>query len=44
MWRHEETIVIVQMRDDDLDKAIGEVEVVISGWIQDAFRIINRVW
>ena len=44
MWRHEETIVIVQMRDDDLDKAIGEVEMVISGWIQDAFRRINRAW
>lgn len=44
MWRHEETIALVWMRDDDLDKAIGEVEMVISGWIQDAFRIIYRAW
>lgn len=43
MWRHKETIAMVQMRDDgDLDKAIQEVEMVITGWIQDVFRKENQ--
>ena len=45
MWRHEKTIVIVPMTVGDiLDKAIWEVEMVISGRIQGAYRGINRSW
>lgn len=39
MWRHEETIAVIQKRDDgDLDKALWRMEVVISGCIQEAFK------
>lgn len=39
MWRHEEAIAVVQMRDDgDLDKALWKMEMVVSGWIQEAFK------
>lgn len=43
MWAPEEAIVVVQMRNDgNLAKAIWEVEMAMSGSIQDAFTRENQ--